>query len=186
VIPCEQDDVIVDWSSGVLKTNVGESNVNKTSEFRDGRVPSGVRAREEEMLGEYFVLPPGTPPSSQWKVLDDCAVVPGGNRVGLPSIVLENKNASSIKPAKLVAGREPVHDIDLVLPSFVQELNASSIKPATLVAGRVPLHDIDLVLPSFVQENVSAKEPAKLVAVRAPEMASSIVRGECAATSPNE
>ena len=37
VILCEQDAVIVDWSSGVLKTNVGESR--------------GVSVRGEEMLG---------------------------------------------------------------------------------------------------------------------------------------
>ena len=85
MIPCKQDDGIVDWSSGVLKTNVGESK-------------SGTR--EEEMLGEYFVLPPGTPPSSQWRVLEDFAVVPGGNSVGLPSMVM--------KPTRnLVPGRDP-------------------------------------------------------------------------------
>jgi hypothetical protein len=208
LIPCEQDDVIVDWSSGVLKTNVGESNVNMTSEFKDGRVPSRVRAREEEMLGEYFVLPPGTPPSSQWRVLDDCAVVPGGNCMGLPSIVLENKIASSMEPAKsLVAGREPVHDKQLVLPSFVQDQNSSSMKPAKLlVAGREPVHDKQLVLPSFVQDqNSSSLKPAKLlVAGREPvhdkqlvlpsfvqdqnggECASDQNGGECASFSPNE
>ena len=105
--------------------------------LRDGREPRRVSTREEEMLGEYFVLPPGTPPSSQWGVLDNCAVNPGGNRVGLPSIVLENKNASSMKPALiLVVGRDPDQDIDLVLSSFVQELNASSTKPAKFTLGQ--------------------------------------------------
>ena len=47
VIQCEKDDVIVDWSSGVLKTNIGESNSNRTREGRDRREPIGVSAREE-------------------------------------------------------------------------------------------------------------------------------------------
>ena len=38
VIPCKQDDVIVYWSSGVLKTNVGESR--------------GMSIQEEVRLGE--------------------------------------------------------------------------------------------------------------------------------------
>ena len=52
VIPCDQDAVIVDWSSGVLKSNV--------QECRDGRKTDKVNSREEEILGKYFVLPPGT------------------------------------------------------------------------------------------------------------------------------
>ena len=106
VIPCEKDDVIVDWSSGILKTNVGESRV--------------VSVREEEMLGEYFVMPPGTPPPSQWRVLEDCVVVPGGNQARLPNIVQKSKvSIKEQEPTSLVAGRAPVQDTNLVLPSFV-------------------------------------------------------------------
>ena len=175
MIPCKQDKVIVDWSSGVLKTHIGESNINRTRAVRDGREPNGVSTREEEMLGKYFVLPPGKPPPPQWRVLDDCAVNPGGNYGRLPSIVQE-LNASSTQPAILVAGRDPVQPSDLVLPSLVQELNASSTQPANLVAGRDPVQPSELVLPSLVQElNASLTQPANLVAGRDPVQPSELV-----------
>ena len=54
----------------------------------------------------------------------------------------------------LVAGRDQVQGIDLVLPSYVLELYASLTKPASsLVADQDPVQYKDLVLPSFVLED---------------------------------
>ena len=73
--------------------------------------------------------------------------------------VLRRREASDHPRVKLVAGWDPDHKIDLVLPSFVLEINASLTTPASiLVAGRDPVQHIDLVLPSFVLEN---KMPAQ-------------------------
>ena len=128
-IPCKQDDLIIDWSNGVLKTNVGE--------------PSGVSARGEELLGEYFVMPPGTPPPSQWRVLEDCVVVPGGNHARLPNIVQKpNVSIKEQEPASLVAVRAPVQDTNLVLPSFVLDtVSRKEQEPASLVAVRAPVQE---------------------------------------------
>ena len=87
-------------------------------------------------------------------MLNDCTVVPGGNYLRLLSIKRESQNTSVIEPAMEVAGQMPVITADLVLLSFKRE-----------------------------SRNVSIIKPAKEVAVRALEMVSSNVGGECVASS---
>jgi hypothetical protein len=44
VIPCDQDDVIIDWRSGILNSNVGESSTSSKRNCRDGRESTRVNS----------------------------------------------------------------------------------------------------------------------------------------------
>jgi hypothetical protein len=172
LIPCERENIIVDWSSGLLESNVGEPRTGIESRDPGVRVEIGkCRTQADEMLGEYFVLPPGTPPESQWRVIDDSAFVPSVESLELPSIIRES-NSSMIEPAIDVAGRAPGMATSS-LPSIIRESNSSLREPAIDVAGRAPGMATSS-LPSIVREsNSSMREPAIDVAGRAPGMATS-------------
>jgi hypothetical protein len=174
LIPCERENIIVDWSSGLLESNVGEPRTGIESRDPGVRVEIGkCRTQADEMLGEYFVLPPGTPPESQWRVIDDSAFVPSVESLELPSIIRES-NSSMIEPAIDVAGRAPGMATSS-LPSIVRESNSSMREPAIDVAGRAPGMATSTT-------NSSLREPAIDVAGRAPEMATSNVGREPATT----
>ena len=69
LVPYGKDDVVVDWSSGEIKTNVGDLQAqmaeNSTGEIRDS---NRARQQAEDILGKRFVVRGGWPPTVPWIV----------------------------------------------------------------------------------------------------------------------
>ena len=63
------EDVIVDWSSRCVRSNVGDSRMNVEDEEREIGNSDRARQQAEDILGELFVVPPGLPPTVPWRVL---------------------------------------------------------------------------------------------------------------------
>ena len=77
LVQMDPDELVVDWSSGVVETNIGE---------RVGTDRS--RQHAEELLGELFELPEGLPPEAPWQVI--------GSSAGLPRIALNDKRQNKM------------------------------------------------------------------------------------------
>ena len=85
LVPMDPDELVVDWSSGVVETNIGERITPEESE-RVGTDRS--RQHAEELLGELFDLPEGLPPEAPWRVI--------GSSAGLPRIALNDKRQNEM------------------------------------------------------------------------------------------
>ena len=75
LIPMEEEELIVDWGSGKVQSNLGERKAYP--ERRDGDYTAADRARQqaEEILGK-FDLPAGLPPEVPWRVRETGAPLP--------------------------------------------------------------------------------------------------------------
>ena len=62
-MPIDHDQLVVDWSSGVVKTNIGERILPEES-ARGGTTTDRSRQQAEELLGKLFELPEGLPPEA--------------------------------------------------------------------------------------------------------------------------
>ena len=81
-VPMDHDELVVDWSSGVVETNVGEGIITEES------TTDRSRQQAEELLGKLFELPEGLPPEAPWRVI--------GSSAGLPTVILNQKGNQNV------------------------------------------------------------------------------------------
>ena len=115
LVPYDNDDVVVDWSSRRIETNVGDSRIQMTAN------PTGVlgdsdRARQqaEDMLGRLFVVPKGLPPEVPWRVHHDSISALNGTVDSMPGITFNDRATEKelCKRADCTSGLELVSRID--------------------------------------------------------------------------
>jgi hypothetical protein len=105
VIPCNSEDVLVDCSSGCVQSNVGDTRLNVGDKIMDiGSNSDRTRQQAEDVLGKLFVVPPGLPPPTPWRVLKAETLSSASSEGMLPGI--SNSNAGNVRKvytAELVA-----------------------------------------------------------------------------------
>ena len=71
IIPPDVDEVVVNWSSGVVKTNVGDATDSFVSDvIRNGKDSERARKQANDILGKSFIPPKGFPPVITQRVRD--------------------------------------------------------------------------------------------------------------------
>jgi hypothetical protein len=116
VIPSDREGVLVDWSSGCVQSNVG-NNMNVESErVNVGSNSDAARQQAEDLLGELlFVVPPGLPPSTPWRVLEAETSLSAVSEDVLPGI---STGALSVPESSLNVGNvREAHAAELVADS---------------------------------------------------------------------
>ena len=70
-IPPDDEEVVVNWSSGVVETNDGDARDSSVSNVvRNGRESERAKQQANDILGKCFIPPNGYPPEIPQRVYD--------------------------------------------------------------------------------------------------------------------
>ena len=62
-IPFDDEEVVVNWSNGVVKTNFGDARDSYVrNDVQNGKESERAKQQANNILGKYFIPPKGYPP----------------------------------------------------------------------------------------------------------------------------